>query len=634
MTFLGPTFTTLFAAGGAIAAGLVALYLLRPSRRRVVVPYARLWGLLAKEAQASALARRLRRWESLLVQLVIAALLLLAISDPHLGEKTQRPRHVVLVDTSASMAAHDGASTPSRLDSAKRAAQRVLDELSPDEEAMIVGFDSSPHVLAPLTTDEATLRAAVDALHASDAPDAIVPALRLAGDALAGAGRKRITLISDGAIDELALANTAVGVEPGALPLADVDVRFEPVAPLSPPGETPSDNLAITAFSVRRYPANPSAYEILVEVRSYSDRPRHARLTITQEQDPVEITELDLPPHARVQKILSDLAGEGVALEATIAAADFDPLALDDHAYAFLPERRRTKVQLIGNGDLYTEGALLLDRGVEVEKRTPAQYDPEKTKSADALVFVGFTPPTPAPRPALYLSCEGPGCPFTGHGTVNDPVLTETNKTHPVMKWVALKDLNAVRTTTFTLQSGDVALASTLGRPFFVAGSRNGVPAVALGFAPASSDLPLRIAFPVLLVNSLKWLSGKSLDPVDSVLTGRAGRLIATHDPLTLTSPDGGTIALPVRDGAAWLTANQVGLYRAPDEKRVIAANLFDARESSISGHPILLAGHALERPSFSEHLRPRASLWRWLALLALVLLVLEWWTYHRRWTV
>ncbi len=632
MTFLGPTLTTLLAAGAGTATVLVGLYLLRPTRRRVEVPYARLWGLLVKEAQASSVARRLRRWESLLVQLLIAALLLLAIADPHLGAKTDRPRHVILVDTSASMGARDGASAVPRIELAKRAAHRILEGLSPDEEAMVVGFDSSPHAWSALTAEEPTLRAAVDQLRVSAAPDAIVPALHLAADALIGAGRKRITIVSDGAIDTLALSALRIGEDPGALPLADVDVRFEPVAPAS----TSSDNLALTAFSVRRYPANPSAYEILVEIRSYSDRPRHARLTISQEGDPVEITELDLPPQARIQKSLSDLSGEGVQLQASLVATDFDPLAIDDKAFALLPERRRTKVQLVGTGDLYTEGALLLDRGVDVERRTPKQYDPDRV-TADALVFVGFTPPRPAPRPALYLGCEGSGCPFTARGNVSDPVVTETAKTHPIMRWVALKDLNAVRTTTFALAPGDVALASTLGRSFLVAGEHPGAPrAIALGFSPAQSDLPLRVAFPVLLVNSIKWLSGRSIEPVDSILTGREGRLVATHDPLRLQAPDASTSMLQVRDGAAQLVATQVGFYRAGDDdaQRWVAANLFDPRESDISGRPIVLGGKALEPPSFVAQLRPRASLWRWLALVALAILALEWWTYHRRWTV
>ena len=59
MTLLGAPLSTLLAAGGVTAAALVALYLLRPQRRRVDVPYLRLWGLVVREARSSALARRL-----------------------------------------------------------------------------------------------------------------------------------------------------------------------------------------------------------------------------------------------------------------------------------------------------------------------------------------------------------------------------------------------------------------------------------------------------------------------------------------------------------------------------------------------------------------------------------------------
>ena len=634
MTFLGPALGTLLAAGATIVGALVALYLLRPSRRRVEVPYARLWGLVVREAKSSAIARRLRRWESLLVQLLVAALLLFAISDPHFGGHGDRPRHVVLVDTSASMAARDSESSEPRIALARRAVHRVLDGLSPDEEAMIVAFDSSPHPLSPLTTDEATLRAAADHLVAAASPDAIIPSLRLAADALAGAGARRLTIVSDGAIDEHGLS-----ASPQSLGLDGVDVRFEAVAPLAEvtaDGSATSENLAITGFAVRRYPANPSAYEILVEVRSYSDQPRHARLTISQEGDPVEITELELAPHARVQRLLSDLSGEGQRLEAHLESTHFDALDTDDVAYALLPERHRTKILLVGAGDLYTEGALLLDRGVDVERRTPDNYDPEHAKTADAIVFVGVTPRQPAPRPALFLGCDGADCPFVTRGSVGAPTVTEIARAHPVMKWITLTDLNVTRSATYTLTRGDVALASTLGRALLVAGERNGQRAIALGFAPSTSDLPLRVAFPVLLVNALKWLSGRSLEAVDSALTGHASRLAATSSPLELLAPDGSSVSLPVRDHGTALVATQVGFYRGTrnDAQRIVSANLFDPRESSIGGKKLMLFGKPVPPPARLERVPPRAALWRWLALVAIAALLVEWWTYHRRWTV
>ena len=70
---------TLFAAfGGA----MVVLYILKLRRRRVEVPFSPLWARVVEERQSSSLFRRLKRIFSLLVQLLIIGLLVLALGDP------------------------------------------------------------------------------------------------------------------------------------------------------------------------------------------------------------------------------------------------------------------------------------------------------------------------------------------------------------------------------------------------------------------------------------------------------------------------------------------------------------------------------------------------------------------------
>lgn len=599
-------------AGAATTAALVALYLLRPQRRRIDVPYARLWGLVAREARSSAIARKLRRWESLLLQLLIASLLLLALAEPRLGLHEAR-RQVILVDVSASMQAKEGSQT--RLEIARTAVQHLLDGISPDDETSIVVFDTEPRVLCPLTTDDAQLRAAAARIVATDAPDDVVPALRLAADVLRGAAHGRLTLVTDGSLD-------LSGVE--ALP--DVELRAVNVA--VPSVDDHSDNVAITGFSVRRYAANPSAYELLVEVRSYASAPRRVTLTISQEGETVEVTTLDLPARGRVQRRLSDLAGEGRRLEASIDG--HDALPLDDRAYALLPEQPRTRVLLVGSGDLYTEGALLLDRAVDVERVAPASYDAKKATTHDAVVFAGWTPPQAPSVPALFLGCEPPGCPFSTRGTMEAPIVTETRKDDPILRWVALKDLNVSRSSVFALGAGDTSLASSLGRALLVSGTKNGVRTVALGFQPQRSDLPLRVAFPILLVNSLRWLTGHGVESPDDVRTGRRTRLLAAGN-LELAGPE--HVHVSAHDGSAELTVHHVGFYAGTDG-RLVAANLADGRESSLASRPLEVGTQTLLAPSAAQRLAPRMSPWRWLAALALLLIALEWWSFHRRHTV
>ena len=138
-----------FAIFGGI---MVLLYVLRLKRRRVQVPFSPLWSRVVAEKQATSLFRALKRIGSLLVQLAIVALVVLALGDPkvasfagctHEDEKPPPPRHALLViDASASMATvEDGRS---RLERAREEAHALVGKLAihPSQRVMVVALDA------------------------------------------------------------------------------------------------------------------------------------------------------------------------------------------------------------------------------------------------------------------------------------------------------------------------------------------------------------------------------------------------------------------------------------------------------------------------------------------------------------
>ncbi|HEX3855075.1 MAG TPA: BatA domain-containing protein [Polyangiaceae bacterium] len=102
-----PLSQLLMIAGGA-ATVTVALYILKLRRRAVPVPFARIWDAVFRDRQATELFSKLRRLLSLLFQLALLALLIVALGDPKPKTSILDGRHiVVLVDGSASMKAID-----------------------------------------------------------------------------------------------------------------------------------------------------------------------------------------------------------------------------------------------------------------------------------------------------------------------------------------------------------------------------------------------------------------------------------------------------------------------------------------------------------------------------------------------
>ena len=98
---------------------------------------------------------------------------------------------------------------------------------------------------------------------------------------------------------------------------------------------------------------------------------------------------------------------------------------------------------------------------------------------------------------------------------------------------------------------------------------------------------------------------------------------------------------MPAVDGRIHVTPSLVGFYTlAPLDGdgaargfATAAANLADPAESAIRPASVTVAGAALRPPEGSRR-GARREPWAALALAALALLLLEWWTYHRRLTV
>ncbi|HPH26090.1 MAG TPA: VWA domain-containing protein [Pseudomonadota bacterium] len=667
LLLLGLPLSQLLTVLGAGASLLTVLYLLKQQRRRIEVPFAQLWQKILSQTESRSWWRKLARFLSWLLQLLVLALLVSALGDPRLGRSSQGRSLVLMIDASASMqAVVPGPSGLTRLDLAKRQAKALVHGLSGDDLAVVVALDGQPAPQGGLSFEERELAAQIDAVTARDTPADLVSALTLSQALLAGRPSPRVILFSDGGFDDLTLAQART----------DLDVRFSPLpqSVMSASEQPGVGNAAITALAVRRYRKNRLSYEVLVSLAWFPAKTatvgevvkrQPVTLELLQEGELVDVQQLELSPGEQQEKLYPNLSGSGTHLEARLRlpAGQTDLLALDNQAYAVLPERQRQRLLIVTAGNLFLEGALLSagageENHLVIEKTTPAAYTAEKAARFDVVMFDGFTPKSPPDAHALYLDPRGEDSPFAVVGEVKRPLLSEVDSTHPVLRWVSLGDVNMSRSSVFRPLPGDRVLASMVKQPLMLAREESGPSghlrrSVALGFDTRQSDLPLRVAFPVLLMNALDWFAGELDDDLGSYRTGqtwrvpivgaqqgrRSGRPDAQALQLTsatLMLPAGDVVPVPVYEGQALYYGQQAGFYalRAGAAPVLWAANLSDLGESAVRLRTELKLGDRLLPSPDAGQPTLRRELWPLLVLLALVLMWLEWWSYHRRWTV
>jgi Ca-activated chloride channel homolog len=682
VSFLGPiALTTWLWIAGAAAALAVSAYIIKMRRRRFEVPFSRLWKRVLEQKDANALWKQLKRLISLLLILLILGIVLFAALDPTLGAVSREARSVVvLVDASASMKAMDGdeAGSKSRLDVAKERTKALIDSMGGGDLALVMKVDGQATPMSRFSSDAPMLNKIIDGITASDTPADLTRALGAAADALRDRPNPLIILTSDGAFPEQSLglvnwvtidrsADSATAPPAknqaawnaknlAAVDLSNVDVRYIPVG-------RRSDNVGIIAFNVRRYIANKAAYEVYVEIQNFGTEPAKRKLKISNGSNPVDTQILELAPGQRIHKIYAKLPASDdnklrAALQHVEGPGGSDAFSLDDEAYALLPARKKQKVAMITEDNLFLEGALLVYDNVDPIKYTPAEYDakPSIVDGVDVVIFDEHTPTVLPPPPAslLFFHPQGEHSPFKIAGETQNPRITEVDEGHPVMRWVTMSDVYMDKSSVFAVDSrkGESTLAYGVRQSLVVAKRDGKRKMLAFGFSLPSTgrdgatDLPMRVAFPMLLVNTLDWFAGDTTDLLTTYATGQRQRVpldgVVGASEAEVKGPDGKVTHTPVIDGLATFYAPKVGYYdlaAKTAEGKVLAqielaANLSSPTESDIApSTELTLGGKKLEAPEAFKITRSQ-KLWIYLVLFAMALIIVEWVTYHRRITV
>jgi hypothetical protein len=660
--FAGLPLGTLLTVFGAVGGAVLILYILKLRRRVVSVPFSPLWQRILRDKDATSLFSKLKRLLSLLLQLALLALLVIALGDPRKADTGGGSRSVVvLVDASASMQATDAdGKHRTRIEAAKDEVKKLIRGLGGSEQMLIAQMAATVTPLGPMSGDTAELERMLDGIKATDTRADFPRALRFAIDALREKDHVQIVVVSDG---QLGAAKDSSGEV--RVPSPDRCLKGQDGAPACVAfvkvGQA-SRNVAITQFSVRRYPLDKARYEVMLEVTNTGPEKEDIELSLLGDGALVDLTKLRLNPGERLPRFYPNLSGASRTLEAKIAPLDGseDNLPADNHAYALLPERRRAKVLVVTEGNTYLEAALLLDEYLDVTDVKPTAY--AKAIAATKYDLVIFDRATPADLPnahALYIDPRGPGSPVKVDKEIKTPGFDKIDRKHPVVRYTALDDVNIATGHKLVTEQGDKVIGLSEGTDaILVAGTRKGNKFVAIGFDLRESDLPLRVAWPLLLMNTINWFMDEDSKYLSSYRTGDVWRVPVPGNSQAATlklpplpgQPAGSpadTMTVPVHEGRAVYLGDRAGFYDlsvapesvtapVPDEtpnQTAFAANLLDVDESTIAPQDEKLDDKALGPPAAGQ-VGVRRELWIYLLILAAIVTAIEWATYHRRLTV
>ncbi len=614
--------------------GIVALWMLRLKRQDVTVSSLYLWNTLLQETQANAPFQKLRRNVLLFLQLLAAFLLVFALARPFVyGAGVSGHTIVLVLDTSASMNATDV--SPSRLAAAKAAADDFVDrQMRGGDVATVLSASAKPQsLLSGFTGDSGKLHAAIDGASGTDTVADMPAAMTLAQSLVGTRSGAEIRVFSDGAYSADDLRKL------GTLSYGGTDVALTSIGTTSP------DNVAITRLDGRRNPQT-GVNEVFAEVQLGGRPHSGGTLSLLKDGRLIDARALNFTNNTQVETFDSPLLKDGGIVTARLDDVK-DDLATDNQASLVLAPPRPRRVLLVTDGNIFLERGLNLDPDVVLAECTPDEFATVGKNGVGygMVVFDGALPATPLP-PGNYLvfGADNSQLPVSSSGSSDNPTYIDENRTHPVMRFVDLEGLH-LRTALHTqTQPWGQSLAEADSGPLIAAGEHNGLRVVSVSFNLSDSDWPLRVSFPIFLTNSVRWLTAAgglgSNNPETPTGVVASITVLPGQSSVSLTRPDGSKTAVNAPDTGGVVLVDDTrlaGVYHAHvgSADYPFAVNLDSANESRLTAqHPPQLT-HPGTPMVAAVHLplsrRAKDDLWPTLAAAALVLLLVEWFVFHKR---
>jgi hypothetical protein len=209
---------------------------------------------------------------------------------------------------------------------------------------------------------------------------------------------------------------------------------------------------------------------------------------------------------------------------------------------------------------------------------------------------------------------------------------------HPLLRFVNFDNVQIAEALAVKPPTWGISLVDSPPTPLIIAGETDRQRLIWVGFDPLQSTWPLRISFPIFMANAVDWLNPAGASTSQFLVQpGNAFRLGLARpvSSAQLTTPEGKTTSLPVEAGARELVVGQTlkqGIYcvKAGTNEVAFCVNLMDSNESNITPREELPFGK-YGKVAATTLKRANMELWRWIVALGLLVLLFEWWWYHKR---
>ena len=472
--------------------------------------------------------------------------------------------------------------------------------------------------------------------------------------------------------------------------LGNLAVQYHPAGR---PGREEVDNLAVVTLNAVRDDRDPTKLlvfcrlmnyrareaQVKVELEVFVDgRPREVRDPADGKQPLLPARKLEPAEDGKEDGPRRDVPGEGyvtfqvtdvddranVVLHALLRGAK-DSFPLDDEAWLVVGVVRKARVLVVTSGNKALTSFFdhpATEKVANVKYLEPgglkdaARYvQPAREGAFDLVIFDRCAPEREDDMPAsntFFIDAMPPPWKKSGYAKVERPLIQGWQQKSPIMAYLrGLHEVGVFEAFRFDFKTPDGQELPRVPRLLeardtaliFALNTRQAYTDLVQAFAIEdenglfNTDWPRYLTFPVFLRNVVYVLGNVSDAAGEETVQPGVVKTVRPDTPVRqveVLDPAGATERLErgTRPDFSYGKTDRVGVYTVRWEgkdQRQFAVNLLDAEESNLEPRDKIQIGGEVVEAGKSRG-QPRDT-WKWVALAALLVLMLEWWIYNKR---